>query len=259
MENKPSFFDFAAEVGLTKHFGGLESTQKLVELGHIRTDAIILDVGCGVGTTACFLAKRYGCRVVGVDIHARMVERSEERARREGLTDRVEFRVADAQNLPFEDGLFDLVITESVTSFPEDKQQAVNEYVRVIRSGGFVGLAESTWLKVPPPPALLAWVSQDVGACVQPLTADEWIGLLKNAGARDIRTQVFPVDTKQEARSLLDRYGFGGMVGNMLRMLRLYLRNPAYRDFVKSVSQSGIVPDNLTEYFGYGIYVGRKE
>ena len=187
-----------------------------------------------------------------------MVERSEERAKREAVADRVEFRVADAQDLPFDDGLFDIVITESVTSFPEDKQRAVNEYVRVTRSGGYVGLAESTWLKMPPPPDLIAWVSQDVGACVQPLTADNWEGLLENAGLQDITTQIHPVDAKQEARLLFKRYGYGVMLGNMLRALRLYLRNPAYRDFVKSVNQGGIVPDNLTEYFGYGMYVGRK-
>jgi ubiquinone/menaquinone biosynthesis C-methylase UbiE len=258
MENQQTFFDFAAEVGLTKHFGGLEGTQKLVELCQINADSYILDVGCGAGVTPCFLAINYGCRVVGVDIRPRMVERSEERAQREGVADQVEFRVADAQDLPFEDGRFDLVITESVTSFPEDKQQAVNEYTRVTRSGGYVGLAESTWLKVPPPPELVAWVSQDVGACVQPLTADEWTGLLENAELQDIRTQLYPVDAKQEAKLLLKRYGAGNMLGNILRAFRLYLRNPAYRDFVKSVNQGGIVPKNITEYFGYGMYVGKK-
>jgi len=259
MENQQTFFDFAAEVGLTKHFGGLEGTQKLVELCHIRADSLILDVGCGAGATPCFLAKHYGCHVTGVDIRARMVEQSEDRAKRESILNRVEFRVADAQDLPFENERFDIVITESVTCFPEDKQRAVNEYARVTRSGGYVGLAESTWLKVPPPSELVDWVSQDVGACVQPLQSDEWVDLLQNAGLQDITSQTYPIDVQQEAKSLLRRYGFGGMIGNMLRALRLYLRNPAYRDFVKSVRQVGVVPDNLNEYFGYGMYVGRKK
>jgi hypothetical protein len=58
---------------------------------------------------------------------------------------------------------------------------------------------------------------------------------------------------------LFKRYGFGGMIGNLLRALVLYLRNPSYREFVKKVGKSGIVPENLAEYFGYGMYVGRKE
>jgi arsenite methyltransferase len=258
MENQQTFFDFAAEVGLTKHFGGLEGTQELAGLCHIGEGAYVLDVGCGVGVTSCFLAKRYGCRVAGVDIRAKMVERSEERARREGVADRVEFRVADAQDLPFKDGLFDAIITESVTSFPKDQQCAVNEYARVTRPDGYVGLAESTWLKMPPPPELVAWVSQDVGACVQPLPANGWTGLLKKAGLQDITTRIHSVDTKKEAGLLLQRYGWGGMIGSLLRGLAMYIRNPAYRRFVKGVSQGGVVPKNLGEYFGYGLYVGRK-
>jgi hypothetical protein len=40
--------------------------------------------------------------------------------------------------------------------------------------------------------------------------------------------------------------------------LLLYLRNPAYRRFVKDVGETGVTPENLDEYFGYGLYVGRK-
>ena len=173
MKNQPGFFDFAAEVGLTKHIGSIEATDALVELCHIGQGSYVLDVGCGVGATPCYLARRYGCKIIGVDISPRMIERSRERARRERVADRVEFKVADAQDLPFEAGLFDAVITESVTAFPEDTQKAVNEYARVTRSGGFVGLNESTWLKTPPPPEVVAWAGQNLGANVKPLTQDE--------------------------------------------------------------------------------------
>ncbi len=107
MKNQPGFFDFAAEVGLTKHIGGVAATEALVALCHIHRNSYVLDVGCGAGATACFLAKRAGCRVIGVDILAGMVERSRERAAREKVADRVEFQVADAQDLPFADGIFD--------------------------------------------------------------------------------------------------------------------------------------------------------
>jgi arsenite methyltransferase len=260
MKEQQAFFDFAAEAGLTKNFGSLEGTEQLASLCRIGEGAYVLDVGCGAGVTPCFLAKRYGCRVVGVDIRCKMVQRSEERASREGVEDRVEFRVADAQDLPFEDGLFDAVITESVTSFPEDKQRAVNEYVRVTRSGGYVGLAESTWLKVPPPPELIAWASQqDASVCVQPLTADEWAGLLQHARLQDVTVRIHSVDAKKEARLLLRRYGCSGMIRFVVRTLVMYIRNPAYRRFLKGVREVGVVPENLTEYLGYGMYVGRKE
>jgi len=71
LEKKQSVFDFQAEVGLTKHLGGVGATEELIELCHIGEGKHVLDVGCGVGVTPCFIAKRYGCRVVGVDISER--------------------------------------------------------------------------------------------------------------------------------------------------------------------------------------------
>jgi arsenite methyltransferase len=245
-------------VGLTKHIGSLEATEAFIDLCHISKDSYVLDVGCGVGATPCWLAKSVGCRVVGADIREKMVERSRERARREKVTGRVEFRVADAQDLPFEDNLFDAVITESVTAFPEDKQKAVNEYTRVTKPGGYVGLNETAWLKVPPPPEVAAWAAQEVGATVKPLPPDEWAGLLEAAGLKEIVSKIYAINIQDEEKGILRRYGFGGMLGVMGRMLALYARSSAYRQFVQRVRQSGVAPANLEEYFGYGLFVGKK-
>jgi arsenite methyltransferase len=258
VNSREQFFDFAAQVGLTKHLGGAEATDELVQLCHIGHGAYVLDVGCGAGVTPVYLAKRHGCRVVGVDISDGMIERSRERAAREGAKGRTEFRVADAQDLPFEDSLFDAVITESVTAFPEDKQKAVDEYARVTKPGGYVGLNESTWLKVPPPPEMVAWASQDLGASVKPLTSADWVGLLEGAGLSDVIARISDISVRDETRGILRRYGLGGMLRVMSRTLALYARNPAYRRFVKEVRQDGLTPENLNEYFGYGLYVGRK-
>jgi len=258
MESSEQFFDFAAEVGFTKHIGGVEATEEMLKLCHVGKGSYVLDVGCGAGVTPAFIAKTHGCRVVGVDILEGMVQKSTERAEREGITDLVEFRVADAQDLPFEDNLFDAVITESVTAFPEDKQEAVREYARVTKPGGYVGLNESTWLKVPPPPEMVAWVSQDVGATVKPLASDEWRGLLEGAGLEEVFVSIRPVDVRNEARGMMGRYGCAGMMGVWRRMLGLYLRNPAYRRFLKSLRQQGLTPENIDEYFGYGLYVAKK-
>jgi SAM-dependent methyltransferase len=259
MEKQQTFFDFAAEVGITKHIGSLEATEVLIELCHIGEGKYVLDVGCGVGVTPCSIARRYGCRVVGVDILEGMVERSKERAKRQGVMDRVEFRTADAQDLPFEDDLFDVVITESVTAFPEDKQKAVNEYARVTKPGGYVGLSESTWLKIPPPPELIAWASQDLGANLKPLTSSQWVGLLEGAGLEEIVAKTYAINVRNEGKGMLRRYGWGGMLGILYRMLSLYATSPAYRRFVKEARENEITPTNLDEYFGYGLYVGRKK
>ncbi|MGD8455870.1 MAG: class I SAM-dependent methyltransferase [Anaerolineales bacterium] len=258
MEDKPQFFDFAAEVGLTKHIGGVEATDSLIDLCHITPDSYILDVGCGAGLTPVYIVKKVGCKVVGVDIMPKMVERSKEAARREGVSDLTEFKVADAQDLPFEDNIFDAVITESVTAFPPDKQKAVDEYARVTKPGGYIGLNETTWIKVPVPQEVIEWASQEVGASVQPQTPEEWTGLLKKSGLKDIVAKTFPVDMKVETKGILQRYGLRGMLRTSLRAFRLYLKSPHYREFLKGVGETGLTPENLTEYFGYGLFIGKK-
>ena len=259
MKHTDSFFDFAAAVGLTKHLGGQDATKELIDRTRITPLSYLLDVGCGVGTTACHLARSMGCRVMGVDIKPAMVERARERAKRLKLTDLVEFRTADAMDLPFPDDTFNAVITESVTAFPPDKGKAVREYVRVTKPGGFVGLNESTWLKTPVLPEIAAWASQDLGANIAPLLPEEWVRLMEEAGLIDIFQRTSTISTREESRGLLQRYGWGGFLNSLWRALGLYLSNPAYREFLGSIKDEGLTPPNLEDYFGYGIYIGKKE
>ena len=80
----------------------------------------ILYVGCGSGVAAIQIAMEYDCRVVGVDLLETMVESAREWAERRRAVDRTEFRVADAQDLPFEHDRFDVLICESVNTFVPD-------------------------------------------------------------------------------------------------------------------------------------------
>ena len=258
MDNAEKFFDFAAEVGLTKHLGNVKATDRMADLCQIKKGSYVLDVGCGSGATAAYLARNRGCEVMGVDILPRMIDRSRELVEQKGVSRQTEFRVADAQDLPFSDRYFDAVITESVTAFPEDKRKAIGEYFRVLKYGGYLGMNETTWLKMPVPPEIKAWASQEIGGAVTPLSVDEWTDLLREFGFNNLVTEIREVNARKEARGMLARYGFAGMIRILSRTYKLYRANENYRNFLKSVNQSGITPENLTEYFGYGIYVGRK-
>ena len=77
-------------------------TDELAALCRIARDSCVLDAGCGVGMTPCYLAQAVGCRVVGVDISERMIAWARRRAQRARLGDRVTFAVADAQHLSFD-------------------------------------------------------------------------------------------------------------------------------------------------------------
>lgn len=249
-----SYFEVQAYIGATKHMGGLRSTRELIELCHMGKGAYVLDVGCGVGATPCYLAKRHRCRVVGVDISGRMIARASGRAKRGGVEDRVEFRVADAQNLPFEDALFDAVICESVVTFIEDKQGALSECVRVTKPGGYVGFNEELWIESPPPAEVVEVAERAWGITDEILTSDDWTRLLEGSGLRDVVVRPHKFNTWRESTQVT-RYAFGDLVGMLCRVLSLYVKIPAFRKYMKKTRW---LPRGLFDYLGYGLFVGRK-
>ncbi|MBA7483674.1 2-methoxy-6-polyprenyl-1,4-benzoquinol methylase, mitochondrial [subsurface metagenome] len=243
-----------AELDLTKHLGGLKATNELIELCHIDKGKYVLDVGCGVGMTPCYIAKRYGCRVVGIDISNRMIERANERARRRGVEDRVKFKIADVQNLPFKDALFDVVIGESFLPMVEDKQKAVEECVRVAKPGGYVGFNETTWMKAPTP-ELLAYLSRTYGSDPEILTPDGWKQLLGDSGLKDVVARTHEITVSSEFVERIRRYGLKHFLGIWYRFFSLYIVKPTYRTFLKEALSQ---PKQLSEHWRYGIYVGRR-
>ena len=112
-----------AEVGVTKHIGGFQATDELLSLCHIKDAKEVLNVGCGIGVGSTYIAKKHGCHVVGVDISEQMIEWSRRRASEEGVEKKTDFHTADVLDLPFEADTFDVVFTESVLVFVEDKMQ----------------------------------------------------------------------------------------------------------------------------------------
>jgi ubiquinone/menaquinone biosynthesis C-methylase UbiE len=253
-KNARDYFEFNANLGMTEHYGSMEATRELVELCRIGNGKYVLDVGCGVGATPCYLAKAVDCRVVGVDLVEKMIEQSKERAKAEGVEDRVEFRVADARKLPFEDNLFDTVIMESVNIFFEDKRQAMSEYIRVTKPGGYVGMTEMTWLK-PPSPELEDTFKSMVYA--QALDVSGWKDLMEEAGLMDVVGNLHRIKLPFEGKGRFERYGGWGVMKIMLKMLVMVLSDRRSRRFMKD--GVGAMSKDLLGVIGYGVYVGRKE
>jgi arsenite methyltransferase len=248
-----SYFELQAFMGTTKHMGGFEATRELIELCHIGKDAYILDVGIGAGATASTLAKTVGCRVVGVDLREAMVALSTERARRDGVEDQVEFRVADARDLPFDDAAFDAVLCESVATFVEDKRRVVDELARVVKPGGYVGLNEEIWLKEPPPEVVegvrTMWpVKPNVP------TAEGWEALLRDAGLQDVVVNAHKVNPRREATQV-KRYSLEDMLRMFWRTLVLYVKSAEFRVYMKKQRR---VPRDVFEYLGYAVLAGRR-
>jgi ubiquinone/menaquinone biosynthesis C-methylase UbiE len=248
-----SYFELQAYVGTTKHMGGFATTEALIELCHIDKDTLVLDVGCGVGATACYLAKTYGCEVIGVDLREAMVDLANERAVKEHVTDTVTFKQADAQALPFEDARFDVLLCESVLTFIEDKATALEEYVRVVKPGGCVGLNEEFWVKPPTEPmrhyARLSW-----GIETEVLMLEDWMTLLQDIPLQDLIARTYKFDMKRESTQL-KRYTWRDMAHMMYKAVALYIKSPAFRAHMKEQRH---MPKDIFDYFAYAVFVGRR-
>src|SRR5262245_1493011 len=139
-----------------KHFIPLEimttpSAARLVKHAGVRAGQHVLDVGCGTGVVA-ITAARIGARVRGLDLTPELLERARENARVAGVD--IEFCEGDVEALPFEDGAFDVVLSQFGHMFAPRPAIAIAEMLRVLKPGGAIAFA--TW-----PPELL--VGQSFG------------------------------------------------------------------------------------------------
>ena len=114
-----------------------------------------LDVATGTAAVAIAMAKRYGCRVTGLDQSAEMLATGRERVSRAGLDGRIELVEGRAQELPYDDATFDGVTSTYFLRYVEDVPAAIAELVRVAKPGAPVGYLD---FGVPPlAPARVAW------------------------------------------------------------------------------------------------------
>lgn len=170
-------------LGDSFHPGGLALTERLGVLLDLQPGRRVLDVAAGPGTSAIFLAQRFGGEVVGIDYSADLVKKATAQAREAGLSHRVRFQQGDAERLRFAENSFDTVICEcAFCTFP-DKTAAAGEFARVLRPGGRVGLSDLTRADGPLPQeleSLLAWI-----ACLADARpVSEYVAYFEQAGLR---------------------------------------------------------------------------
>src|SRR5262245_45773762 len=115
--------------------------ERLARAVDIRPGQRVLDVAAGSGNAALAAARR-GAEVIATDFVDKLLAVAARRAEVEGLT--LQTRVADAEQLPFADGEFDVVVSTFGVMFASDQQRAADELMRVCRPGGRIGLTSWT-------------------------------------------------------------------------------------------------------------------
>jgi SAM-dependent methyltransferase len=249
-----SYLDLQGLAGVSKHTGGFPATEELLSMCHIEDASEALEVGCGIGVGAAHMARKYGLRVVAVDISEKMLDWARQRAEQEGVAERVEFRLANVLDLPFEADRFDLVICESVLAFVQDKTAAIAEMKRVLKPGGYLGLNEVAWLGEPPA-GLIDKASAGGMLGTEIVTVDRWRELWAASGLEDAEVRVCQIDATEEVRSRIAWIGWRQVLRAWRRILPMFLTQPAMRSSLKQLM------DTPREWFGFCSYLllaGRK-
>ncbi|PTX56007.1 methyltransferase family protein [Litoreibacter ponti] len=122
------------------HIGGRTATAHLLGQLAIKRSDVILDIGCGLGGAARFVAKTYGARVVGLDLTAEYIETGQVLCDWVGLSERIELVHGSALSVPFEAGHFDGAYMMHVGMNIDDKRSLFAEISRVLKPGAKFGI-----------------------------------------------------------------------------------------------------------------------
>jgi tocopherol O-methyltransferase len=119
----------------------------LAEMANIQKGETVLDAGCGVGGSSIFLAQRYGCRVTGITLSAKQVQKASEYARKLAVEPLPSFQVMDYTQTHFEDSSFDVVWGVESVCHAQDKSLFIKEAFRVLKQGGRLIIADGFAIK----------------------------------------------------------------------------------------------------------------
>jgi ubiquinone/menaquinone biosynthesis C-methylase UbiE len=181
------------------HLGGRAATRAVAEQLRLRPGLRILDIGCGLGGTARFLASAHGCEVAGVDITPEFVEVGEKLNRHLGLDGRISLKVASALATPYAESSFDRATMLHVGMNIADKAALFSEIARVVKPGGYLVVYDVMRSGGGPLAYPVAWASDEttsfVGSPTDYREALDASGfdVLEETGKRDFALEFFRV------------------------------------------------------------------
>ncbi|MFN5745620.1 MAG: methyltransferase domain-containing protein [Methylococcaceae bacterium] len=125
------------EEGIKTHSQALLNKNRIMaEIAGITAADHVLDAGCGIGGSSIWLAKHIGCKATGITVSEGQVGHARRNGDRHGVSDKLDFQVADFCRTPFPDESFDVVWAVESSCYATDKRDFFREAYRLLRKGG---------------------------------------------------------------------------------------------------------------------------
>ncbi|MFC1983171.1 class I SAM-dependent methyltransferase [Chloroflexota bacterium] len=136
---KLGLYEFQGYIGsmTSPTFGGWRGVDRLLDLLNIgdMEKPKILEAGCSTGYITRYVARKFDCEIVGVDLSSLLLDIAEEESGKLKLNN-ISFRFANVEELPFPDNTFDIVYGEAITALVPEPVKVLKEYQRVLKPGG---------------------------------------------------------------------------------------------------------------------------
>ncbi|MCK5064562.1 MAG: methyltransferase domain-containing protein [Candidatus Fermentibacteraceae bacterium] len=129
------------------HIGGWAESKALADAAGIKKDQKVLDLCSALGGGLRFLERNYGIEGFGLDATPHMVDEARKRTAADGQDHRISYKISDAEEIPWEDEMFDVVWGEDAWCYVNNKEKLISEAARVLKKGGTI--AFSDWIEGP--------------------------------------------------------------------------------------------------------------
>ncbi|MFX1501258.1 MAG: class I SAM-dependent methyltransferase [Promethearchaeota archaeon] len=253
-------YEFQAYIGAmtSPTFGGWKGTDRLIELLKINEmeKPKILEVGCSTGYITRYIAKKFNCEIIGIDVGKLVLEIAREEAQKLNLTN-INFQTGNVENLPFPNESFDIVFGEAITALVSNPIKVVEEYKRVLKPYGKIATLD-LFMKESLSKELIEEINKImsivIGAQIRIRTFQEWVQIFTESGFKDIKIDKYHDDIFKRT------YSFVELVKITFKMLYHMVVNKEVRKKVSpTLKFARIFQKKIKEgQFGYYIFMGIK-
>lgn len=170
-----NYFDL---IGIVKETnrppGGINSITEIAQNAMLNKDSKVLEIGTSTGFTAIELAKLTKCEIVAIDVNQESLNEGKRRAKIESVDQYISFENQDAAKLSYTDETFDMVFCGNVTSYLNNKSDALKEFIRILKPNGFIAALPMYYLETPPD-EIVSKVSEAISHKIDIQYKNDWL------------------------------------------------------------------------------------